>query len=171
MEKELEELFKEGYKNDYNEVNYLISFIDKDVEEPNDEFDKLIYKINLILSKPSNSDYIPKLIQLVMEYNGNIKQIARIVFVLLNNQDIINKEKLMGNSFGLIILGDLLNTKEIDNDNKRIILEEYNYIYNTSLEISSIIQEEKLLQIPQQRNMIKVRGGKLYKFDKKKNKK
>jgi thiol-disulfide isomerase/thioredoxin len=171
MEKDLEELFKEGYKNDYNEVNYLISFIDKDVEEPNDEFDKLIYKINLIVSKPSNSDYIPKLIQLVMEYNGNIKQIARIVFVLLNNQDIINQEELMGNSFGLTILRDLLNTKEIDNDNKRIILEEYNYIYNTSLEISSIIQEEKLLQIPQQRNMIEVKGGNLFKFNKKNKKK
>jgi len=165
----MEKDFIKSFERDYKEVDYLVSFIDKDVKEPDDKFDKLIYKINLILSKPSESDYIPKLIQLVLENNGNIKQIARIVFVLLNNQDIINKEELRGNSFGLTILEDLLKTKEISNDNKRIILDEYNYIYNTSLEISSIVQEE-ISTIPL-RNMIEVKGGNLYKFNKKNKKK
>jgi len=161
MEKE----FEEGFYRDYKEVNYLVSFIDKDVEEPDDEFDKLIYKINLILSKPSESDYIQKLIQLVLENNGNIKQIARIVFVLLNNQDIINKEELRENSFGETILKDLLKTKEINDDNKRIILNEFNYVYNMSFEISSIVHKE-ILTIPL-RNMIDVRGGKLLKKERK----
>lgn len=165
----MEKDFIKGFDRDYKEVDYLVSFIDKDVKEPDDDFDKLIYKINLILSKPSESDYIQKLIQLVLENNGNIKQIARIVFVLLNNQDIMNKEELRGNSFGETILKDLLETKKIDNDNKRIILNEFNYVYNMSLEISSIIQE-KISTIPL-REMIDVRGGKMLKKERKNMKK
>lgn len=150
--------FINGFNSDYKEVDFLVSFIDKDVKEPDDDFDKLIYKVNLILSKPSESNYIQKLIELVLENNGNIKQISRIVFVLLNNQDIMNKEELRGNSFGETILKDLLETTEIDNDSKRIILDEFNYVYNSSLTFPSIIQEE-ILTNPI-RHMIEVKGGK-----------
>jgi len=156
----MEKDFIDGFNRDYKEVVYLVSFIDKDVKEPDDDFDKLIYKVNLILSKPSESDYIQKLIQLVLGNDGNIKQVSRIVFVLLNNQDIMNKEELRGNSFGETILKDLLETTEIDNDSKRIILDEFNYVYNKSLKFSSFNKEEKILTT---RNMIEVKGGKMLK--------
>lgn len=50
-----------------------------------------------------------------------------------------------------------------------MIIKEFNYVYNMSFEISSIVHKE-ILTIPL-RNMIYVRGGKIVKKRKKKYKK
>jgi hypothetical protein len=111
---------------EYNDVNYLINYINEDtITEPNDNFDKLIYNINKILSKPQP---LIELIEFIEMNKEDVKQIARIIFVFLNNIDLMNEKSTK--SKGLEILNGLI---EIERDYNQIILNEYNYVYNKNI--------------------------------------
>jgi len=111
---------------EYNDVNYLINYINEDtITEPNDNFDKLIYNINKILSKPQP---LIELIEFIEMNKEDVKQIARIIFVFLNNIDLMNEKSTK--SKGLEILNGLI---EIERDYNQIILNEYNYVYNKKI--------------------------------------
>jgi len=111
---------------EYNDVNYLINYINEDtITEPNDNFDKLINNINKILSKPQP---LIELIEFIEMNKEDVKQIARIIFVFLNNIDLMNEKSTK--SKGLEILNGLI---EIERDYNQIILNEYNYVYNKNI--------------------------------------
>jgi hypothetical protein len=112
---------------EYNDVNYLINYIKEEdtITEPDDNFDKLIYNINKILSKPQP---LIELIEFIEMNKEDVKQIARIIFVFLNNIDLMNEKSTK--SKGLEILNGLI---EIERDYNQIILNEYNYVYNKNI--------------------------------------
>jgi len=171
IDEKFEETFNENFNENYNEVEHLISFISEDKsKEPIDEFDKIIYFINIIISKyPTDDEIIEKLINLAYEYK-NIRQIARIIFVILFNHDLSNKELLDGNSFGKSILNDFLKSSQIENKNKEIIVKEFNFIYNEKYKFTHIIEKKKIKIEKKSKKKIEVKGGKMLKI-KRKNKK
>lgn len=150
--------FLEDCNNVYKEVEYLIGVANEETIEPEDEFDKLIYNINKILSihiKDDKDDRLSKLIELINHYNGDKKQIPRIIFVLLYDRDLMNKEKLNGESFGESLLRDLI---EKNIDNKEIFISEYEYVYNKKFDDIPILEDASS-------------GGNLYKNNRKYKKK
>jgi hypothetical protein len=153
--------FLEDYNNVYKEVEYLIGFVNKETIEPEDEFDKLIYNINKILSiqkddKDDKDDRLSNLIDLINNNNNkDKKQIARIIFVLLYDRDLMYKKQLNGESFGEKLLIDLIDREF---DNKKIFISEYEYVYNTKFDDMPDLEDE-------------LSGGNLYKKNRKYNKK
>jgi hypothetical protein len=147
--------FLEDCNDVYKNIEYLIGFANEETIEPEDEFDKLIYNINKILSiQKDEEDILSKLIELINN-NKDKKQIARIIFVLLNDRDLMNKEKLNGESFGESLLRDLI---ERNIDNIEIFISEYEYVYNKDFD-----------DIPKLEDGLS--GGNLYKKNRKYNKK
>lgn len=128
-------IFLDDCNEIYKEVEYLIGFANEKTIEPEEDIDKLIYKINLILSNQNDKEIISKIIELIDEYDGDIKQISRIIFVLLYNRDLMNKERLNGESFGEKLLIDIIQTDKID---EKLFIEEYEFIYNEKFDMSLI---------------------------------
>lgn len=134
IEDKLVEDFFEDYNNVYKEVEYLIGFANENTIEPEEEFDKLIYNINKILSirkdDKDKEERLKKLIELINN-NEDKKQIARIIFVLLYDRDLMYEKNLNGESFGESLLIDLI---EKDINNKEIFKNEYEYVYNKNFD-------------------------------------
>jgi len=134
IEDKLVEDFFEDYNNVYKEVEYLIGFANENTIEPEEEFDKLIYNINKILSirkdDKDKEERLKKLIELINN-NEDKKQIARIIFVLLYDRDLMYEKNLNGESFGESLLIDLI---EKDINNKEINKNEYEYVYNKNFD-------------------------------------
>jgi hypothetical protein len=154
IEDKLVEDFLKDYNNVYKEVEYLIGFVNNETIEPKNEFDKLIYNINKILSIQTD-DRLSKLIDLINN-NEDKKQIARIIFVLLYDRDLMYENQLNGESFGEKLLIDL---KDRNFDNKEIFISEYEYVYNKNFDDDMPDLED---EFP---------GGNLYKKNRKYNKK
>jgi hypothetical protein len=187
IEKEIKEFIK-GCNDDYEEVEYLIGFVNNETLEPDDEEDKLIYNINKILSTPNPNpiDFktrLNKIIELIT--NDNVIQIARNIFVLLHYRDLM--ENINKPSWGKSLLRDLIGIHEISEINKKIFIKEYEYVYNKSFDTIAIdLDEIKLgmISVPDlKRSVLKsrirnpplpirsARGGKMYKNDRNNNKK
>jgi len=148
--------FLEDCNDVYKNIEYLIGFANEETIEPEDEFDKLIYNINKILSirKKDEEDILSKLIELINNDNDK-KQIARIIFVLLYDRDLMYKKQLNGESFGEKLLIDLIDREF---DNKKIFISEYEYVYNKKYDDMPDLEDE-------------LSGGNLYKKNRKYNKK
>jgi hypothetical protein len=141
--------FLEDCNNIYKEFEYLIGFVNEETIEPKEEFDKLIYNINKILCIHKKDDCLSKLIELINN-NKDKKQIARIIFVLLYERDLMNKE-----NFGESLLINLIDRNI---DDIEIFINEYKYVYNKDFDDDIPSLED-------------LSGGKMYKNDRNNNKK
>jgi len=117
-----------GYRSDSKAVKHILNLLtyNDDCDEPENEFDKLIYNVNLTINEQYNSK---KLIEFARK--NNFEQVIRIALVLIYNQEIIDdKEKSVINSHTYI--KKMFKLKDITEKEKSQIIIIYNDIYNMS---------------------------------------
>ncbi len=133
----------EGYKSDAKEVQHILNLLtyNDDCDEPEDEFDKLIYNVNLTINDKYNSKTLLKFAR-----ENGFEEVIRIALVLIYNQEISNydKESIINSH---TYIKKMFKLSDITEEEKVLIVKHYNNIYETSLEPSDFETSVRQLSI------------------------